>query len=121
MSKYTLLLLLFLVSPVSAGEWSSTDTSIEAAWQTINIIDWGQTLDIADKCRNSPIHERNPLLRRCPSFSDVNKHFVLGSLLHYGVSYSLPGKYRAAFQWVTIGYSVHIIDSNVQLGLDMKF
>ena len=112
---------MLLSSPAFAGDWSSSDTATESAWQTINLIDWGQTLDIADKCRTTSIHERNPMLRRCPKFSEVNKHFAIGALLHYGVSKTLSGKYRAGFQWVTIGYGLQIIGDNAHLGLKVNF
>ena len=114
-------LALFLCTVATAGDWSKNNTILESSWQGINLIDWGQTLDIADKCRTSGIHERNPLLPRCPTFKQVNRHFLLGAALHLGVSYGLPQKYRSGFQWVTIGYGVNIIDSNFHLGLKVKF
>lgn len=116
-----MVILLILAGNASAGDWSKTNTVLESTWQGVNLIDWGQTLDIADKCRTTGIHERNPLLKRCPTFKQVNRHFAIGALLHFGASYVLPSKYRAGWQWVTIGVGIKFIDNNARIGLEMKF
>jgi hypothetical protein len=121
MKTLAVCLCLLLYSSPSFAEWDGEDTIREALWQTINLVDWGQTLDIANRCDTTPIHERNPFLRRCPSHSEVNKHFITGALLHLGASYVLPRKYRVGFQWVTIGFGISIINSNAKLGLKASF
>lgn len=121
--KKTMFIVMLLASfqAFAGDDWSEDDTAREIIWQTINVVDWGQTLDIADKCRTMNIHERNPLLRRCPTFSEVNKHFIAGALLHFGASYVVPVKYRPGFQWMTIGFGVNVVGNNVHLGLRMQF
>jgi len=137
--KHSIFLIVFMLSVfcshAQAGNWSTENTIAETTWQAINVIDWGQTLDIAYKCRSvtqfrneagatykyERIVERNGLLPKCPTFSQVNKYFIIGAALHFGASYALPGKYRAGFQWVTIGVGLAFVNNNMQLGLDVKF
>ena len=104
-----------------ADDWDYSDTAREVTWQAVNVIDWGQTLDIAHKCKYSRIHERNPMLRQCPTIKEVHTHFMIGAALHYWVAQALSKQYRASYQQATVIYAVHIVGSNARMGLTVKF
>jgi len=114
-------LLLLATVPASADDWRSEDTYREAAYLTLHAIDWGQTLDIADKCGHTDYHEHNPILGECPSRSRVNAYFATSAILHYAVSQSLPPKYRKTWQHVTIGVEVGAVANNISIGLNVGF
>ena len=122
--------MLLIGTQAFAGDWTSKNTATEIVWQAVNVIDWGQTLDIADKCRKPyvilrghkvRISESNDRLGKCPTFSAVNKHFIWNSISHFGISYLLPNKYRVGYQWLTIGYGIHIIQGNAHVGIRVRF
>ncbi|MFB6225163.1 MAG: hypothetical protein ABEI13_01780, partial [Candidatus Paceibacteria bacterium] len=98
-------------TPVGAGasDWRPQDTKRQVVYYAFHLADWGQTLDIADRCvpRDEPITftegnspyenaavENNPILGRCPDRSEVNAYFLTTAILHYGVARALPPKWR---------------------------
>ena len=127
----TVIVFLLLIFPVlvSAGEidqnkwwgekWSKQDYILEGTWQVIHLMDWGTTLDITrhpDKYK-----EMNPILGEHPSRERVNIYMFSGALVHAGVTYILPPKYRSYFQGVTIGMSGAYVLNNLAIGLQIKF
>lgn len=107
-----------LLYSTGALAWSKEDSYREAAWQTINFIDYRQTLQITKK---DNYYEQNPLLGAHPSRGDVDKYFAASALVHYGISCALPFHYRRSWQWMTIGFSSAIVYRNFQIGLQLNF
>lgn len=105
-------------SVVQADTWSRDDSTREAMYLTLHVIDWGQTRDIVQR---DDIFETNPILGADPTTSDVNRYFILTGLLHVGVSYALPSKYRKYWQNITIGVQAAVVGHNAQLGLNVEF
>lgn len=107
------------IGAAHAAEWTSSDTKREFAFQGLWAIDALQTRNIAahpDKWR-----EQNNYLGAHPTIGAVDRYFIAGSVLHAGVSYLLPEKYRAPFQYVTIGIETGYVANNLSLGIGAKF
>lgn len=124
MKKTFLFCVLFFTPCVNASDWTDADTWRESTWQVINIIDWGQTLDITNQCQDQTgryKYETNPLLSKCPTRSEVNRYFITSAITHGLISNYLPTKYREAFQYVTIGFSAQMVIDNYRIGLKINF
>lgn len=118
--KYILICLLLLSSSCfAADKWSDGDVYREVAYQTIQVIDWRQTLTIA-KHPNS-FSELNPLLDKHPTEFAVNRYFVISSITHAIIANYLPSKWRPTFQYITIGVEVTAVANNFKLGIAVDF
>lgn len=115
----TVLLVHVLCAGVEASDWTEADTAREVAYLALHVMDWGQTLDIADHPER--FYERNPVLGRHPSRGDVNRYFIITGLLHPVVSYMLPRGWRDGWQYVTIGVEVGCVGANARLGVGFGF
>ena len=117
----TLLIVLFCISSfANASDLSNNDIQREIAWQVLNIIDYGQTRDIAKHCSASERYELNQVLGSCPSISSVSKYFIINSLLHYEITAHLYG-YRAIWQVGTLINTGYVVGRNFSLGLKINF
>jgi hypothetical protein len=117
--KALLLLILLWTSVCEANDWNLDDTMREVVWQTVNVIDWGQTLEIA---RNpEDYREYNPVLGKHPSVENVNLYMLSGAIGHSIVSYVLPKKARMYWQYITIGLSGACVINNASMGIRIKF
>lgn len=104
---------------IAHDEWTTSDTKRQAVYLTLHTIDWAQTRYIAknpDKWR-----ELNPLIGEHPSVGRVDGYFATGALLHTGIAYVLPEKWRKGFQYVTIGIEAGITARNYHLGIKTSF
>ena len=99
--------------------WSRGDIAREVAWQGIHLIDWGQTLDIADNL--DKYHEHNFWMGDHPSRGKVNLYMGLETILHPLVTHVLPKSCRPYWQWVTIGISGGLVINNYSIGLKVRF
>ena len=99
--------------------WTQADSAREAAYLALHVVDWGQTLEIADN--PGQYHERNPVLGDHPSRGRVNAWFAGTALLHPVVSYLLPDDLRPYWQYGTIGLEMYCVGNNVSLGIGMGF
>jgi hypothetical protein len=114
MSKF-LLLLAFLSSSCFADPWTSEDTYRQTAFFILDAADWAQTRNIA---RNpDKWTETNPLLGAHPSVRQVDWYFVSASLMHFGIAYLLPSKYRSSFQMLSIGVELGAVSRNFRIGV----
>lgn len=116
----TLILFLIVMMPIIANAgWSNADTVREVIWQGLHVVDWGQTLEIArDPGR---YYEMNPALGSHPSVGKVNIYMASSAVLHAGVSYVLPGKWRSYWQYVSIVTSGACVANNFNIGLGVRF
>jgi len=123
----TILALILLISTNAFGdEWTRGDTYREAAFQTLNIIDWGQTRYIAqnpdrfyEKDYSGLIGSNHPTTERIDIvMSEIAvSHFIISkALVHYG--------YRTAadlFQYITIGGKLNSAINNASIGIEVSF
>lgn len=117
MLKFAIILLI-TTSSAYADEWTSTDTKREVAYQSLAVVDWLQTRNIA---RNPDYWEQNVLLGNHPSVARVNQYFALTGIAHYFISEALPEKYRAPFQYISIGVEIGAVAHNFSIGITVKF
>ena len=115
-----ILLILLLLLPVQAdADWDWKDTSLEATWIALHVLDWGQTLDIA---RNSgEWSETNVILGRHPSIGNVNLYMGAWVIAHPIISYIIPSNVRPYWQLISIGVTGTCVARNFRLGLEVRF
>jgi len=101
--------------------WDHWDTTMEVAYFLTHAADWGQTRSISGQCQAGTYYETNPILGECPSVQTVNAYFLGTALLHAGVSYMLPKKYRRVFQTTTFAAQLGVVSSNASIGVKMQF
>lgn len=104
-----------------ADEWTKADTYREATYLTFLAIDWAQT---RDQARNKweDYHEQNPLLgSKYPSIDRVDIICMVSGIAHYYIAQAIPVKWRARFQWVSIGIEGGVVKHNFSIGMKAKF
>lgn len=133
MYKLIFALLLLVSISAQADDWSTGDTYRESAFQTLLALDFLQTRNISKssnycgvgKQNEHPnchyVQEMNNYLGACPTLGAINRYFLVGSALHAGIAYLLPEKYRAPFQYVTIGVEAGYVAHNFSIGIGVKF
>ena len=120
MKRWLLVLALFLTPiPLWASDWTRTDVAFEAAYLTLHVVDWGQTLDIVN--RHKIYHERNPILGTHPDRDEVNTYFALTALAHVAIANWLDNPNRRYFQVITIGVEAVVAGNNYRIGLRTAF
>ena len=103
----------------ASDPWSREDTIREVSVVVITLVDWGQTLHIAE---NPPVfYEQNFLLPKHPTRAQVNRHFAAGIIGHLIVSRMLPRKKREAFQNFSLGFEVALVANNYRMGIRVTF
>ncbi len=105
--------------PATADTLSRADLQREAAYFALHLVDWGQTLDIAD--RPDDAYELNPFLPDHPTRAQVNRYFLVSGILHAAVTVALPADWRPAWQYVTIGVQLSTVANNHRIGLRLAF
>jgi len=101
-----------------ADDWSTADTWRESAFQVLNLVDLGQTLNIVNR---SDLYEQNPVLGKHPKKKKVYTYFIAGGFAHYGISRFLTPKNRQIWQYVTIGFGVGTVWRNYTIGVNIDF
>jgi hypothetical protein len=115
--KY-LFILLFISSSVYADEWTSGDTYREGVYLTLLVIDWSQT---RSALRDPYHYEQNPMLGKHPEQSHLDAAVILTGTVHYLIAKTLPEKYRAPFQYISIGVESSAVVHNFSFGVKVKF
>ena len=120
----TVLLTLF-VNNCWAGwdTWSDDDRKLFIASNIAIAADWGTTLDIA---RNpTKYREAGPIAKTIigdhPSVSDVNRYFIVRSLLNYYTADLVGDKDRSLYFMIVIGTHGFAGIHNYQAGLRIRF
>ena len=103
----------------SAQEWTSKDTALELTYLVFHVADWSQTKYIVSHPENH--RESNIILGERPSNAEINRYFILTGMLHVGIAYALPDKWRQAFQIFTIGFEAGVVARNYNLGVRLEF
>ena len=52
---------------------------------------------------------------------NIRSLFALMALAHVAISDALPSDYRAAWQYVSIGFEAIVVGHNLSLGVGVKF
>ena len=118
--KLFLILILFS-SSAFADEWSTSDTYREVAFQTLNVIDWGQTRYIAEHPDRFREVESKWAIGEHPTIQQVDNYMAASAVLHFAVSYFLPRDWRDAFQYITIGDKLNATIGNASIGIKVSF
>lgn len=106
-------------SPVYGfDKWSKTEMVMEVLYITLHMIDWGQSLCIAD---DETYFEYNPCLGRHPSRRRVNVFFGAGLIFQPLVAHILPHRWRKA--WIATGIVLEAgcVGNNHSLGIRVTF
>lgn len=110
-------------SSVAHADWTANDTKLEIAYQTIALIDLGQTQWMRQQNEKSffpKYEETNPILGPHPSRGQINRYFAVSSALHLAVSYFIPDEYRPYWQWITIGIEGGVVAQNMSMGIGVN-
>jgi hypothetical protein len=122
MKKYILFFALVFSVPSHADDlWDNGLTEagkLELAYQTIALMDWGQTRDIAT---NPNYYETNPLLGSDPTIQEVDRYFLASGVIHAAISQMLPKKYTKAWQYMTIAIESGYVLNNYRIGVQINF
>ena len=111
--------LLTSLPPSAYAEWSKQDQQRQLAYTALHMVDWGQTLDIADQPKD--YYETNPVLGQHPSRSEVNTYMATSLATHWLIARRLTPKKRRIFQWTTIVIEGLYITNNKRIGLSVNF
>jgi len=124
-------LLLAMAMPAAAhDEWTDADTVREAINVSLFAYDAYQTnallhSNVPCSEQRGPVchqmHESNPLLGRNPSGTKLAVATLIGSAVHAGIAYALPRGWREAWQYVTIGIEVAVINHNSTVHVGVNF
>lgn len=117
--KFLLYIFLLLSSYAFADEWTVPDTYREITYQSLAAIDWLQTRTGAKNPEEWC--EINSYLGCHPSVQSVNIYFALTGLAHVAIAKALPEKYRAPFQYITIGIEAGAVGRNYLAGIRITF
>ena len=104
-----------------AVEWTTSDTYREVAFQTLNIIDWGQTRYIAQHPESFHEVESAWMIGKHPDEKRVDIYMVESAVLHFIVAYYLPESWRTPFQYLTVGGKLNATIGNASIGIKVSF
>jgi hypothetical protein len=96
MKKILALITCLCILPVSGKALeplSSADIALEVLLAGLYIIDWGQTLDIADR-RDEGYYEINPIIGNHPTRGRVNAVFAAFAAGQVAGTFLLPTRYK---------------------------
>ena len=123
MAKYIFFMTCLMVSLQAHAfdEWTKVEIGMEAVYIAANIIDWGQTLDIADNPDRYREEVNCAMLGDHPSRGRVNKVFAAGLILQPLIAHVLPHDLRKLWILSGIALEVSCIHGNQSIGLRMGF
>ena len=94
-----------------ARQWTTRDTIAQTAVGISLAIDYGQTGGIVGDCV-----EANPIMGKCGENVSPGLYFLTAGIVHAAISYALPNKVRAVFQWSTTGVQTYNAYRNAREG-----
>ena len=99
--------------------WTTLDTTLQATYTGLLIMDWKQTQYIA---RHPDAYwETATALSRHPSISSVSTYFAAQWLVHTAVAYLLKKPYRTIWQCVFLGIEYDAVGHNYAAGIRVSF
>ena len=99
--------------------WTRDQILLQGVATTLNIIDWGQTLDIVDK--PDQYCETNKYLGKHPSRRKVNKYFACSTGFQILVTHLMPSSWRKYWLGGNIMVSGYYVNHNYHIGLRVNF
>lgn len=120
----TIILAVLLLASSSAfarDEWRTSDTYRETAFQTLNVIDWGQTRYISEHPDQFYEKDYSGLIGSSPTSGRINAFMAESAVLHFAVSYFIPHGWRDVFQYITIGGKLNSTINNASIGIKVSF
>ena len=99
--------------------WTKSQAIAQGAVTLLSVIDWGQSLDIADN--PDQYREINPALGDHPDRGRVNLYFACSILIKAVVTWLLPSKWRKYWLGGNIAASGYLVEHNQSIGLEVKF
>ncbi len=102
-----------------SNKWTTQNTLLEVTGQTLRLIDFSQTLQIARQPER--YSEINPIMGKHPSTEKVCVYFVTYMIGSFAISYFLPEPYRTAWQSINIVLQFPVIAHNFNVGLGIRF
>lgn len=121
--KIILLALLFPVVAL-ADPLTVQQNAFEAAFAAELVADYQQSSKIEHFCDDRidcTIHETNPLIGDGASKDRLKAYFASATIIHYGITYELPSKYRFAWQSGSVLIEGLTLRKNTKLGLHINF
>lgn len=112
------------IEPEKQGFWASRDpwTKQDTYWQlgvlVTQIIDWGQTREIAV---NPEYYETNPILGKHPTLQEVDRYFIACIAGNYLIAKALPNNWRRKWQIGSMLFQTYFITNNYRFGLKISF
>lgn len=104
-------------------DWTITNTTLAAAFTVLNIIDWRQTVSIAQQPER--FHETCCLTRSLigshPSHGSVNRYFLLSGIIKTALPAFIPTPYREALQSIWIMETGAVVLNNHAIGIHFNF
>lgn len=118
--KYIIPLYIVMIpsSCIAFDEWDDIEIAMETAFVALTVVDWGQTLDIAD---DRTYHEHNPILGNHPDRERVNAWFATSLVVQPLIAHVLPHSWRKAWIGSGIGLEIGCVGRNHRIGLKMNF
>ena len=113
-----ILALLFAGCAYTPDPWTKDQMLLQGVTSSLNIIDWGQTLDIVD---NHEYYETNPILGEYPTRAEVNRYFAYSLGLQLLITHLLPSRYRNYWLGCNIMVSGYYVQNNYRIGLRVNF
>lgn len=92
----------------AADPWTPADFVAEAAFESLLLTDMALTLRLHGKG-----FETNPVLGPYPTRGAVVAYTAAWLVLHPLIAHHLPGGWRPAFQWVTVGIQLSAVRRNI--------
>ena len=116
--KTILFILLLTTTPAFADEWITADTWREGTYLGLLAIDWHQTR----VCLASiGCYEKNPAVGKHPSSQKLNVEVATTALTHIVLAAVLPEKFRAPFQYISIGVEGEVTWHNYRVRVTLGF
>jgi len=99
--------------------WTKEQVLLQGTSLSLNVIDWGQTLDIVD--RPDEYYETNPILGKYPDRGEVNRYFACSMALKVLITHLLPSEYRKYWLGGNILVSGYYVQNNYRIGLRVNY
>ena len=116
--------LLLLISTQTFAEnqnWTTNDSYREAAFLTLLLVDYKQTIVIAENPRKYKESGISWAIGEHPTNTAVTNYFSLIAIAHPLITYYLPAEWRKGFQYLTIGEKIPAVVGNYNVGIRIAF
>jgi len=103
----------------AGDDWNQADTVRQVIASGFIVLDWSQTLYIAD--HPDQFYETNSIMGKHPSRATVNVYMLTNLISHHTIARWLSPSSRKWFQYSTIAVEAYWIHHNIQIGIGFSF